>query len=122
MAEVKGIFSGELVSPQVLPGVRRETAWLGRARSNSGAAALAQAVYWGASRVFLLGYDCQYTGGQRHWHGNHPAGLGNAAGIANWPDQFVGLLPRLKDAQVINITRQTALDMFQKMRLEEALA
>lgn len=120
--EARRTFSGALVSPQRIPGVHREMAWLNHKATNSGAAALAQAAWWCVERVVLLGYDCQHTGGQRHWHGDHPRHLGNAAGIDKWPAQFEAVLPRLAGMEVINATRETALPYFPRMTLEEALA
>ena len=48
---------------------------------NSGAAAVSLAYMFGAARIYLLGYDCQRTGGKAHWHGDHPKGLGNAGSM-----------------------------------------
>lgn len=120
-AEAAGIFAGARVSThrQTAKGVYRERL---QYPNNSGAAALALAVHWGASRVVLLGYDCQLTGGQAHWHGDHPEGLGNAGQVRKWPAQFRELVPRLGNAQVINATRETALACFPRMNLEDALA
>jgi hypothetical protein len=88
---------------------------------NSGAGAVALAAYQGASRVVLLGYDLQQTGGKVHWHGNHPAGLGNAGSLHKWPAQFQKLAHSVSGIKVVNATRQTALEVFPKMTLEEAL-
>lgn len=122
LARVRQMFGGLLVSPQQLPGVRQELAWLDGARTNSGAAVLAQAAYWRARRVVLLGYDCQHTGGVTHWHGSHPKGLGDAHSVAEWPAQFLRILPRLADVEVVNATRDTALGLFPRATLEDALA
>lgn len=122
LPEVRETFAGALVSPQRVAGVQRETAWLSGGKMNSGAAALAQAVFWGAERVVLLGYDCQHDGKATHWHGDHPHGLGNAVGVADWPGQFRSLLPRLARTAVVNASRRTALDMFPRIDLERALA
>ena len=92
-----------------------------KAFGNSGAGAIAMAVKAGASRVILLGYDCQKTGGQAHWHGDHPAGLGNAGSMPKWPEQFKRLAESIEDAEIINCSRETALTAFPRGELESAL-
>lgn len=111
-------FAGALVSPHPIPGVRQEHFRYGH---NSGAGAIALAAHWGARRVILLGYDCQHTGGQAHWHGDHPAGLANAGTVAKWPAQFQKLALQLAGVEVINATRETALSVFPRATLESVL-
>ncbi|WP_295802144.1 hypothetical protein [uncultured Microbulbifer sp.] len=91
---------------------------------NSGYGAIALAAKWGARRIILLGYDCQFTGGMRHWHGNHEKGLGNAEKIRNWPNEFARLQKRMKSEgrEVINCTRETALTCFIQAPLGWTLA
>lgn len=122
LAEARNAFRGALVSPQDVAGVTRIRGWWGTRPCNSGAAALALAAYSGAQRVVLLGYDCQHTAGRRHWHGDHPAGMRNADGVADWPAHFQELLPRLSGIEVVNASRETALGLFPRVALEEALA
>jgi len=91
--------------------------------NNSGAAAISLAMYRGAKRVVMLGYDCQHTGGKAHWHGNHPRGLGNAGSYRRWAESFVNLA---RDAardgvEVINCSRETALTCFPRADLEATL-
>uniref|UniRef100_UPI0033422A79 hypothetical protein n=1 Tax=Castellaniella defragrans TaxID=75697 RepID=UPI0033422A79 len=74
-----------------------------------------------ADRVILLGYDMQHTGGRRHWHEDHPAGMENAGAVAEWPARFAGLRPRFAHVDFINCTRETALTCFRRMALEDAL-
>lgn len=122
--EVRRKFKGELTSIQWrCHGVKKVTG-LNPPR-NSGAGAIALAARYGARRVLLLGYDCQHTGGERHWHGDHPPGTaGNAAPktVAKWPQQFRELKSRLRGIEVINATRETALDVFPRAELEQVLA
>ena len=96
-----------------------------RGSGNSGSCAISLAVSAGARRVVLLGFDCTFAeSGQRHWHGDHPAGLGNCLSIARWPLQF-SRIKRQADAaraEVINCSRRTALDMFTRRSLESVLA
>lgn len=90
---------------------------------NSGAAAISLAVLAGSRRVILLGFDCQHTGGKTHWHGDHPAPLGNAGSVAKWPEKFrqVARYAQRHGCQVINASRQTALTCFARAPLEECL-
>lgn len=96
---------------------------------NSGHQALSLAVMFGARRVILLGYDFQRTGGQSHWHGDHPRGsdpvpLGNLGRVERWVDQmgYLAIDLRQKGVKVMNATRDTALRCFPRVDLEEALA
>lgn len=89
---------------------------------NSGAGALLMAKHYGAELIIMLGYDCQVgEDGQRHWHGSHPKGLGNAGMIAKWPEQFAKVARQLQPTRVVNASRVTALECFECMSLEEAL-
>lgn len=88
---------------------------------NSGAACINLAIKGGAERVILLGYDCQVTNGLRHWHGDHPKGLGNAGMIHKWHKKFAEIAERYPDI-VVNATRETALTCFKRIQLEDALA
>ena len=92
-----------------------------KAYGNSGGGAIAMAVKAGASRVILLGYDCQKSGGKVHWHGDHPQGLGNAGSMPKWPEQFKRLAASIEGVEVINCSRDTALRAFPRMALEDAL-
>lgn len=115
--EAKSVFKGELWAPMRVSGVRRAVFNNGK---NSGVGAISLAEHWGASKVILLGYDCQLTDGKAHWHDDHPNGMGNAGSVAKWPRQFSELAKRLR-ADVVNASRQTALDCFPRLELSEAL-
>jgi hypothetical protein len=90
---------------------------------NSGCAAISLAVLAGSKKVVMLGFDCQHTGGKTHWHGDHPAPLGNAGSVNKWPQKFlqVAQYARRHGCQVINASRETALTMFPRVALEECL-
>jgi hypothetical protein len=118
-AEASKNFSGERISSG---GFVHCTKVRFRHPRNSGAGAIALAAHWGASRVLMLGYDCQKTGGKAHWHGDHPKGLGNAGSVAKWPAQFQDMLRYLADVEVINCSRATALTCFPRGDLETCLA
>lgn len=93
---------------------------------NSGYQALGLAAVLGARRVVLLGYDFMTAqDGRRHWHGDHPKGLGNAppSRYPSWARSMNQLAVDLKRAgvEVINASRRTALKCFPRVDLGDAL-
>jgi len=90
---------------------------------NSGAGAVSLAVLAGCKKIILLGVDCQHTNGERHWHGNHPRGLGNALSYPKWPKQFERAKNRADERGciVLNATRTSALKCFDKVQLEDVI-
>lgn len=124
LSEVNAKFEGLRFSSNKLPNefrVKHLGAPNFKAHHNSGCGAIALAVNGGARRVLMLGYDCQKTGGQAHWHGDHPKGLGNAGSIERWPAKFQALAKECGGVEIINCSRETALEVFPRMPLEEAL-
>lgn len=126
--EVKASFAGMRCSHGHRPDVKRvRTDYFRNQGQNSGAGAIALAAHFGARTVYLLGYDCQRTGGKTHWHGDHPKGadakrrLGNAGSIDKWPAQFRDLLRFVPGVQIINCSRATALTVFARASLEDVL-
>jgi hypothetical protein len=121
--DVRKRFQGQLVTvaPVNFKDVDCLRGW--NSYGNSGAAAIALATLAGAERIILLGLDCQYTGGKRHWHGDHPPGLGNAKSLKKWPTGFKRLASHCKGqgVEVINASRETALECFERQPLEAAL-
>jgi hypothetical protein len=117
--EVNDVFTGMAATP--VRGIRGTERVHSHDTQNSGAGAIALAASMGAKRIFLLGYDCQHTGGKAHWHGNHPKGLGNAGSFAKWPAQFNMLAAKLPKIEVINCSRETALMTFPRGTLEDVL-
>lgn len=89
--------------------------------ANSGAGCITSAIHAGSKKIILLGYDCQHTGGKSHWHGDHPANLGNAGRTSAWVEEFAKLANDFKHIEIINATRETALKCFKQMDLEVAL-
>lgn len=87
---------------------------------NSGAGAIALAEWLGAERVAMLGYDCQHDGVTTHWHGSHPKGLGDAVTVKRWPAKFAELARAVK-VPVVNCSRVTALECFERGELEAFL-
>lgn len=93
-----------------------------KAYRNSGAAAVSLAAHMGAQRIVMLGFDCQHTGGKTHWHGSHPKGLGDAGSVDKWCKSFADLAKDLRGrVEVVNASRATALDCFERVNLEDVL-
>lgn len=90
---------------------------------NSGYQAINLAYLLGAARIVLLGYDMGKTGGKSHWHGDHPGDLNQQLPIHLWLSKFPTLADDLKreGVSVANATRETALDCFDRLSLEQAL-
>lgn len=90
---------------------------------NSGLQALCLAAYLKARRILLLGFDIQHTGGERHWFGRHPKGWGNADTAHKWVRHFDRIAPQFacRDVEVINCSRETALQCFPRATITEAL-
>jgi hypothetical protein len=89
---------------------------------NSGAACISLAAEGGASRIVLLGFDCQKTDNKSHWHGDHPPTLGNAGQISRWRENFALQAKALSHLEIINCSRETALTCYPRARLEDVLA
>lgn len=129
IAEVRRLFTGECLGyggdsakHGVRPMKRVKGDW--QPFGNSGAGAIHVAAFSGAARVLMLGYDCQHTGGKKHWHGDHPPGAaGNAAPhtVAKWPAHFRKLRGAFPGVEIINCSRETALDVFPRANLEDVL-
>ena len=88
---------------------------------NSGYQAINLAYLLGAKEIILLGYDMKVTGGLRHFHGQHKRGLGNNDNYQGWINHMNILANALKEKgiKVINCTRSTALECFDKQDLEK---
>lgn len=119
-SEVKAACSGARVT--VASGVKDVERVRWDLSKNSGAGAILLAAHWGARSILLLGYDVQRTYGRAHWHGDHPRGLGNAGSLEHWPGHFAEVASRLRNTEVINCSRQTALSSFPRRTLESCLS
>ena len=89
---------------------------------NSGFQALQMAVWMGASRILLLGFDMKIKDGRAHWHKEHPLPTpGNVFG--SMIAAFNGIAPELKrrGVEVINCTPDSALTVFPYKSVDEAL-
>lgn len=120
LPDAKARFRGELFSTAPVAGVNHLSPPF-KGYGNSGAACIALAAYCGAAKVILLGFDCQKTGGKAHWHGDHPKELANAKQIEKWPERFAQLAANLTGVEVVNASRETALTMFARVPLADAL-
>lgn len=91
--------------------------------SNGGYQLINLVYQFGAKKIVLLGYDMQMTGGKSHHHGDHPAQLNRSLPFNVWKTKFIQLAQDLKNegVEVINATRETALNCFPKVKLEDAL-
>lgn len=91
--------------------------------SSSGAHAICLAVMLGATKVILLGFDCQHTEGKRHHHEDYPDGFGNADRPERWIKEHEKIAQGAKNlgVRIINCTRHTALECYEKQALSEAL-
>ena len=86
-----------------------------------------RAIQWGIERgyktIILLGYDCSLRNGV-HWHGLYTASRNpTPQGALKWRRQFapVALQATQRGVRVINCSRDTALECFERMDLESAL-
>lgn len=87
---------------------------------NSGLAAIHLAMWFGAKRILLLGYDCKPTNGKLHWHGAHSR-LNNPNEISFriWRRQFRMTPKHIRD-RIVNCSRETVLT-YTRARLEDAI-
>jgi len=129
-------FKGLKVSGRKVPGTHwvtvkivNEMIWTGveiGGGGNSAFQAMNLAVLWGAMRIILTGVDCMQIG--EHWHGKHPAPLTqlqetNKGRATAWIDAFGQVAPALKKGgvEVLNATRETALECFPRIDIRDAL-
>lgn len=90
---------------------------------NSGYQGIHLAATFGASRIVLLGFDMQRTGGKLHCHGPHRGRLPNGKGFPRWIKAMTPLARDLRDmgVEVINCSRATALRCFPCRSIEEVM-
>ena len=91
--------------------------------ANGGYQAINLAYLFGAKKIILLGFDMKRGKVKSHWHGEHPGGLNKDLLIKTWLKNFPKLAEDLKSegVEVINSTRDTALECFNKVKLEDAI-
>jgi hypothetical protein len=85
---------------------------------NSGYQAINLALHLGATRIILLGFDMCWHGGLAHFFGDHPEELNNIK-----PDKYIVAFRSIKPEQygieILNCSRVTALDAFDRHNLED---
>lgn len=89
---------------------------------NSGQRAILFAHWLGATSIILLGFDCSIANGS-HWHGDHIC-LDNptASNVKRWHSEFARVEQQLcGSVNIINSSRQTALNCFRRLPLEAAI-
>lgn len=86
---------------------------------NSGFQAVNLAEHHGYERVILLGYDMGFTHNKHWWTGQYKRDT-RPSNYKNWIERFEKAKPFMK-IEVINCTRQTALDCFEKADLRDVL-
>jgi hypothetical protein len=90
---------------------------------NSGFQAVNLAYLWGATHIYLLGFDMQETNGKKHFFGAHPQPLQNTAHwhiMAKRMDA-VAMDYAAAGVTVINCTRETALKAYRRAAIEDVL-
>lgn len=91
---------------------------------NSAFQAMSLAVIWGASRIVFLGLDMKIgLDGKDHWFGNYQELTSPRAGLPEYAKAFAHAAPQLsaRNVKVINASRDTVLDCFERMDLTHAL-
>lgn len=125
--EVKAVFGGHLFSKTSrarrlgVESVAQNPAFV--SFGMSGTDSISLAIACGSRRIVALGYDCQFTFGLSHHHGDHPEGMRNCNTMHQWAAKFSRLARYTKDmkASVTNASRETALTCFERGSLEQCL-
>lgn len=128
-------FKGERVTHQEYKNTRR---FDGSHRfkhfgGNSGHQALQYAIHNGAKKAAIIGFDHRHTGGKAHFHEDHvrrteiggeTVMLGNAECSDHWIKIMNATAEDAKrmGVEVVNLSRETALDCFLRMTVEEFVA
>jgi len=92
-----------------------------RTGGNSGYQAVRLAITeFGANRIILLGFDMGKPG---HWHPEHGDNWPNPteSNIKQWRGHLRLMGLEFPEVEIINCTRETALDCFPRIPLEDAL-
>lgn len=137
LPEVSGSFKGELwtqdaraaklyglhhIASSDQPGLSKEDViYTG---NNGGYQMINLSYLFGSARIVLLGFDMKYSSdGKKHWHGDHPGELNRDCPVRTWVKKMQVLAEHLKaeGIEVINATRETALECFPRLKLEDAL-
>lgn len=96
-----------------------------RTGRNSGYQAINLAVHLGARRIVLLGYDMQArSDAESHWFGAHPRPLFARSPYHAFLAKFATIVEPLRELgiEVINASRETALEVFPLGTIDASLA
>jgi hypothetical protein len=88
---------------------------------NSGFQALNIAVLAECAPIVLLGFDMKMRGTQRHWFGDHPGALNVRSPYHTFAAAFDEAARRSPELNIINATRETALECFPKRDLRSVI-
>lgn len=111
-------FAGRLVTSKRKAADELGIEWSDCGGGNSGEGGLLLAMKLGARKVYLLGYDMKRgPNNERHYFGDHPSPLPNTspATYPIWRQRMWALALTVKalgGPEIINLTRDTALDCF----------
>lgn len=88
--------------------------------NNSGYQAINLAYILGAKKLLLLGYDMKGRG--EHWFGRHDRekGLSDSTDYGSFISHFERMHPENYGLKLINCSRDTALECFPRMSLQDA--
>lgn len=75
----------------------------------------------GAKKLILLGYDMQNTNGLSHWHGDHPPNWPAPTNFGAWCGWMKRLAMAFPNIEIVNASRETALELFPRVDLRLAL-
>jgi hypothetical protein len=88
---------------------------------NSGYQAINLAFLLGARRILLLGFDMGYgKSGKRHFFGDHPGGMNVPSPFPDFINSFRSVAAQAPDLglEIVNCSRETALDCFPRAPIE----
>lgn len=90
---------------------------------NSGMKSIDLALKMGGQVIILVGFDCAFHGGKKHWHGDHPEPLSNpdSNSLEFWKYHFKRLRKAHPGAVIINSSAYTELEVFPRLSLSEAI-
>ena len=115
-----------LLRHRLVFGLDPEPGFVATGAGNSGHQAINLAAQLGGRPILLLGFDMRPAAdGRPHFFGRHPAGLNNPDELlfAAWRAAATTIPPdaAAMGTEVVNCSRETALDCFPRMTLDEAL-
>lgn len=88
---------------------------------DSGYQAVQLALWWGAARVVLIGYDQSHDGPRTHRHGDHPPPLLNRNDFQRRAQPYQALAAIRDRPPIVNASERTSLSCFPRSTLSAAL-